>query len=80
MKKYKMYKRFCMAIAVFLSHIMCIRVSYLYCTFQWAGKYEGWSAPPDTAFLYAIPFVIGILPCLTLTWIFHKKISGIKST
>lgn len=78
MNKYKLYERICLSATILLSNIMCIKVSYIYCTIQWAGKYEGWSAPPTVAFLYAAPFVIGIIFFITLSWIFHKRAACTK--
>lgn len=73
MNQYHILKKICLAVGIILSNIMCARVSYVYCTVQWAAKYEGWSVSTGVAFLYAIPFMIGILFCIILYWIFHKK-------
>ena len=73
MNKFKILSRICIALAILLSEIMCAVVSYEYCDLQWGGRYEGWSAPPSVAVVYAIPFVIGIVLCIALSWIFHKK-------
>lgn len=59
--------------AVLLSDAMCAVVAYNYCTFLWVGQYAGYSAPASTAFLFAIPFAIGILICLVLALFFRKK-------
>ncbi len=67
-------KFFCL-LAVLLSDVMCAVVAYTYCELLWAGTYAGGSAPADIAFLYAIPFVIGIAICITLAILCKKKIS-----
>ena len=73
MKQFKIGKRICLAVAVLLSDIMCADVSYQYCSFQWGRDYEGWSAPPSLAFLGGVPYVVGILACIGLFWVFHRK-------
>lgn len=60
-------------LAVLLSDIMCARVAYDYCNLLWGGKYALYSAPPNAAFLTAIPYVIGIVICVILALIFRKK-------
>ncbi len=65
--------RFFIALAVVLSDVMCATVAYNYCAFQWGGKYEGWSAPPDVAFVSGIPYAVGIVICLILARICHKR-------
>ena len=48
--------------AVFLSDWMCVVVAYNYRGLE-AGVEYGNSAPPSTAFILAIPFIIGIVIC-----------------
>ena len=60
-------------LAVLLSDIMCAVVAYNYCNLLWGGQYAGYSAPANTAFLYAIPFAIGIVVCVALALVFRKK-------
>ena len=60
-------------LAVILSDVMCAVVGYNYATMQWGIKYAGCSAPASTAFLYSIPFVIGIIVCTILAIRFSKK-------
>ena len=76
MDRFKVLSRICIVLAILLSNIMCVVVSYEYCTLEWCGKYGLCSAPPSAAFLYIIPFVAGIIFCIVLAWIFCKKISG----
>ena len=60
-------------LAVLLSDIMCAVVAYNYCDMLWGGQYAGYSAPASTAFVYAIPFVIGIIVCVVLAIVFRRK-------
>lgn len=60
-------------IAVLLSDIMCIVVSYAYCDMKWGAKYGLYSAPAELAFVYIIPFAVGIIACLVLAAVFTKK-------
>ena len=60
-------------LAVLLSDIMCAVVSYNYCDLLWGRQYAGYSAPASTAFVYAIPFVIGIIVCVVLAIVFRRK-------
>lgn len=69
----KTISRLFLLIAVILSHIMCSVVSYNYCNMEWQIKVGGTSAPASIAYLYAIPFVIGIILCLIGAFYFRKK-------
>ena len=69
----KKFSTIFIALAVILSDVMCAVVGYNYATMQWGIKYAGYSAPASTAFLYAIPFVIGIIVCAILAIRFRKK-------
>ena len=60
-------------LAVILSDVMCAVVGYHYAAMQWGIKYAGYSAPASTAFLYAIPFMTGMIVCAILAIRFHKK-------
>ena len=60
-------------LAIILSNVMCAVVGYNYATMQWGIKYAGFSAPASIAFLYAIPFVVGIVVCAILAIKFRKK-------
>lgn len=57
-------------LAILLSDIM---LAYNYCDLLWGGKYAGYSAPASTAFLYAIPFAIGMIVSIVLAIICRKK-------
>ncbi len=60
-------------LAALLSDIMCAVVAWNYCSMLWGIKYAGYSAPASTAFLLAIPFVIGIAISIALALFFKKK-------
>lgn len=69
----KTISRLFLLIAVILSHIMCAVVAYNYCNMEWHIKVGGTSAPVEMAYLYAIPFLIGIVLCLIGVFYFKKK-------
>ena len=60
-------------IAVLLSDIMCFAVAYSYRGLMCGIEHQGFSAPASIAFLYAVPFIIGIIICITLAVRFNKK-------
>lgn len=60
-------------LAVILSDVMCAVVAYNFCGMQWGIKYAGYSAPAWVAFLYAIPYGIGIVVCMIVAMVFRKK-------
>ena len=60
-------------LAIILSHIMCIVVSYNYRDILCGIDHAGFSAPADMAFLYAIPFLVAIALCAGLSVKLKKK-------
>ncbi len=60
-------------LAILLSNIMCAVVAWNYCDMLWGIKYAGYSAPASTAFLSAIPFVVGIAVCVWLALHFRRR-------
>ncbi|MFQ8983829.1 MAG: hypothetical protein ACLR6W_06345 [Evtepia sp.] len=60
-------------LAILLSDIMCAVVAYNYCALQWGGQYAVYSAPASAAFLYFIPYGLGIIFCIILARFFYKK-------
>lgn len=60
-------------LAVFLSDVMCAVVAYNYCDMRWGIKYAGYSASAETAFLAAIPYVMGIVVCVILAFYCKRK-------
>ena len=61
------------ALAIVLSDIMCFVVAYTYRDMLCGIAHSGYSAPASTALLYAIPFVVGIIVCVVLAIVLHKK-------
>lgn len=60
-------------LSIILTIIMCVVVAYNYGTLVWGGQYAGYSAPPETAFFLAIPYLIGIAVCVALAVFFKKR-------
>ena len=61
------------ALAIILSNVMCAVVAYNYCAMQWGAKYAGYSAPASVAFLYAIPYGVGIMVCVVVAMVLKRK-------
>lgn len=61
------------ALAVLLSNVMCAVVAYNYCAMQWGVRYAMYSAPAWVAFLYAIPFGIGIAVCVVVAVVMRRR-------
>lgn len=74
MKKHRVGRLVFALAAILLSDVLCAVIAYTYCSLQWGNRCAGYSAPAGTAFLYAIPFGIGIAACLLLAWFFHRKV------
>lgn len=64
---------FCI-LAVLLSDIMCAVVAYNYRDMLCGIEHAAYSAPANTAFLLAIPYLIGIVICIVLAITFMKKL------
>ena len=60
-------------IAVLLSNIMCAFVAFTYRDMLCGIEHLGYSAPASVAFLYAIPFMIGIAVCIVIAITFYRK-------
>lgn len=60
-------------LAILLSDVMCAVVAYGYCDILWGSRYAGYSAPASAAFLYAVPYAIGIAICVALAIVFKRK-------
>lgn len=60
-------------LAALLSDIMCAVVAYNYRDMLCGIEHAGYSAPASTAFLRAIPYLIGIVICIVLAITFMKK-------
>ena len=66
-------RRIFILLAIVLSDVMCAEVAYEYRAMECGIAHMGCSAPPDVAFLYAIPFLIGIAVCLAMAWRLGRK-------
>ena len=62
-----------LALAVALSDMMCLVVAYYYRDMLCGIEHSCYSAPAGAAFLYAIPFGVGILLCGGTAYILHKN-------
>ena len=71
----KTLRNLCVLLALILSHTMCAVVAFIWRDLKCGGAHMGYSAPADIAFLYAIPFGAGILLCLVMAFVFHRKIN-----
>ncbi len=60
-------------VAIILSNVMCFVVAYYYRGMICCIEHMGCSAPPEVAFIYAVPFMIGIIVCAVLAIKFRKK-------
>lgn len=80
MKRYRWLSRFFVLLAVLLSDLMCAVVAYNYCNMLWRIETQGASAPASIAFLWVIPYAIGILLCLALAIKFNGKQKKPKET
>ena len=58
-------------LAVLLSDVMCAVVAYNYGVMEANQMFN--SAPASTAFLLAIPFLLGIADCVFLALLFRRK-------
>ena len=59
--------------ALILSHWCCIVVAAEYEHMRCGIAHLGYSAPVSLAFIYMVPFVIGISICLLISYVFKKK-------
>lgn len=50
----------CALLAVLLSDVMCVVVTYEYCIIYFGMKYEGYSASPEIVLVLLIPFLLCI--------------------
>lgn len=61
------------ALAIVLSDVMCAVVAYNFCRMQWGAKYAMYSAPAWVAFLYVVPFGIGIGVCVVVALVLRNR-------
>lgn len=69
----KNVSRLFLILAVILSNVMCAVVAYNFCDMQWGIKYAAYSAPASVAFLYVIPYGIGIVICVIVSVVLNNK-------
>ena len=69
----KKLRNIAIALALVLSHAACIVVAYDYRDMLCGIAHGGYSAPAWVAFLELIPFVLGLIVCVVLALVFHKK-------
>ncbi len=60
-------------LAVLLSNVMSAVVAKMYSDLQWGGTYAGYSAHPNVAFYFAIPYMIGIGVCIGTAIVLKRK-------
>lgn len=65
-------------LAILLSDVMCAVVAYNFGILYLGGRYGMYSAPTWVAFLYGIPFAIGIAVCVIVVVVIKKKIKVIE--
>ena len=61
------------AFAIILSNVMSAVVAYNYCELEWGMRYAGYSAGPEVAFFYIVPYGIAIAGCVAIAMILRKK-------
>lgn len=61
------------ALALLLSHAMCAVVAYEYRGMLCCIAHALCSAPASVAFVYVVPFAIGIVICVFLGYHFRRK-------
>ena len=60
-------------LAILLSNVMCGVVGFNYGKMVWGVENAGNSAPASTALLLSIPYIIGIVVCVVLAFVFRKR-------
>jgi len=73
MKRAKKMRNLFVVLSLLLSHAMCVVLAYQYRDMRCGIIHMGYSAPAGVVFFYAIPFIIGIVICVGMAVICHKK-------
>lgn len=60
-------------LAVLLSDVMCAVVAYNYCYMEWGIEFASFSTPANVAFVYAIPYLVGIAICIVVAVVLKRK-------
>ena len=61
------------ALAILLSNVMCVIVTYRWRDMLCGIEHGGYSAPASVSLLYALPFAIGIIICVILSVYFYRN-------
>lgn len=73
MNRAKKLRNLFVVLSLLLSHVMCVVLAYQYRDMQCGVAHMGYSAPAGVVFLHVIPFIIGIIICVGVAVICHKK-------
>ena len=73
MKHYKAFAACLFAVALILSHCMCVHVAFAYCDMLWGIEYAGYSAPAYVVFFFSIPYLAMIVVALAIALLIWKK-------
>ena len=73
MKKFKFLRNLFITLSLILSHIMCADTAFNYAGMLCGIEHKGFSAPADVALILAVPYIIGILICVTFAIVFGRK-------
>ncbi len=60
-------------LAILLCDVMCTVTAYAWCEMEWSARYLGASAPPEVSLINAIPYLLGIILCVILAFVFARK-------
>lgn len=72
-KRTKQLRNLFIVLSLLLSHAMCVVLVYQYRDIRCGIEHMGYSAPERVVFLYAIPFIIGIVICSFIAVCCHRK-------
>ena len=73
MRSFKGLSMSLLVVAIILSNAMSATVAFEYSNMLWGIKVAGYSAPANVAFVFAIPYLIGIFICLGLLLVIQRK-------
>ena len=73
MKNAKKLRNLFIVLSLLLSHAMCVMLAYQYRDMQCGIAHMGYSTSAGVVFFYAIPFIMGIMVCVALAVVCHKK-------
>ena len=72
-KRMKNLKILFISLTLVLSHLACMIVAYNYRDILCGMEHAGYSAPPELALIYGIPFALGAGICALLAFYFHRR-------